>query len=63
MGALQDIIKFEFSKLIYLYYEDQVPLKVKDIFTTNESINLYNTRVGKLLFIPPNGRKSLRFKV
>ena len=39
-------------KLICLYYKDQLPLKLKDIFSTNESINPYNTRGGKLLFIP-----------
>ena len=40
---LQDIIKFNTLKLIYLYYKDQLPLKIKDIFTTNESFNPYNT--------------------
>ena len=40
---LQDIIKFNTLKLIYLYYKDQLPLKIKDIFTTNESVNPYNT--------------------
>ena len=49
---LQDIIKFNTLKLIYLYYKDQLPLKIKDIFTKNESVNPYNTRGGKLLFIP-----------
>ena len=49
---LQDIIKFNTLKLIYLYYMDQLPLEIKDIFTTNESVNPYNTRSGKLLFIP-----------
>ena len=49
---LQGIIKFNTLKLIYLYYKDQLPLKIKDIFTTNESVNPYNTRGGKLLFIP-----------
>ena len=39
-------------KLICLYYKDQLPLKLKDIFSTNESINPYNTRGGKLCFIP-----------
>ena len=53
-------------KLIYLYYKDQLPLKIKDIFTTNESVNLYNTRRGKLLFTPqvnttPYRIKSLRY--
>ena len=32
--------------------KDQLPLKIKDIFTTNESVKSYNTRGGKLLFIP-----------
>ena len=49
---LQDIIKFNTSKLIYLYYKDQLPLKIKDIFTANEFVNPYNTGGGKLLFIP-----------
>ena len=44
---------------------DQLPLEIKDIFTTNESISPYNTRGGKLLFIPQvntihYGIKSLR---
>ena len=63
---LQDIIKFNTWKIIYLYYKDQLPLKIKYIFTTNESVNPYNTRGGKLLFIPPvntthYGIKSLRY--
>ena len=49
---LQDIIKFNTLKLIYLYYKDQLPLKIKYIFTTNECAQPYNTRGGKLLFIP-----------
>ena len=48
---LPDITKFNTLKLNYLYYKDQVPLKIKDIFSTNESVNPYNTRGGKLLFI------------
>ena len=32
---LQDIIKFNTLKLIYLYYMDQLPLEIKDIFVTN----------------------------
>ena len=39
-------------KVIYSYHKDQLPLKIKDILTTNESVNLYNTSGGKLLFIP-----------
>ena len=63
---LQDIIKFNTWKIIYLYYKDQLPLKIKYIFTTNESVNPYNTRGGKLLFIPSvntthYGIKSLRY--
>ena len=49
---LQDITKFNTLKLIYLYCKDELPLKIKYIFTANESFNLYNTRGGKLLFIP-----------
>ena len=53
-------------KLIYLYYKDQLPLKIKYIFTTNESVNPCNRRGGKLLFIPQvntthYGIKSLRY--
>ena len=47
---LQDIIKFNTLKLIYLYHKDQLPLKIKDIFTTKESVNPYDTRGGKLTF-------------
>ena len=32
---LQDIIKSNILKVIYLYYKDQLSLKIKDIFTTN----------------------------
>ena len=35
-----------------MYYKDQLPLKIKYIFTTNESVDPYITRGGKLLFIP-----------
>ena len=63
--TLQDIIKFTTLKVIYLYYKVQWQLKIKDTFTTNESANPYNTREGKLLFIPVNtthyGINSLRY--
>ena len=36
---LQDIIMFNTLKLIYLYYKDQLLLKINNIFTTNESVN------------------------
>ena len=49
---LQDIIKFSILKFIYFYFNDQLPLQVKNIFIKNESVNLNNTRGGKLLFIP-----------
>ena len=44
----------------------QLPLKIKGIFTTSESVNSYNTRRGKLLFMPQvntihYGIKSLRY--
>ena len=63
---LQDIVMFNTLKLIYLYYKHELPLKIKDFFTTNESVNPYNTRGGKLLFIPQvntthYGIKSLRY--
>ena len=63
---LQDIIKFSILKLIYFYFNDQLPLQVKNIFIKNESVNPYNTRGGKLLFIPHIntthfGTKSLRY--
>ena len=62
---LQDIIKFNALKQICLYYMDQLPLKIKDIITTNESVNPYN-RGGKLVFMPQfnttyYGIKSLRY--
>ena len=62
---LQDISKFNTLKLIFLYYMDQLPLEIKDFFTTNESVNPYNTVGRKLLFIPQvntthYGKKSLR---
>ena len=45
-------IKFNTLKLIYLYYKDQLPLKIKYIFTTNESLNPYNTKNENLFFLP-----------
>ena len=48
-------------KLIYLYYKDQLPLKIKDIFTTNESVNQCNIRGGKSLFIPQEKKKKVSF--
>ena len=63
---LQDIIKFNTLKLNYLYYKDQLPLKIKYIFTPNGSVNPHNTRGGKLLFISQvntthYGTKSVRY--
>ena len=49
---LQHIIKFCIVKLIYFYFNDQLPLQVKNIFIKNESVHPYNTRGNKLLFIP-----------
>ena len=45
---------------------DQLPLEINDTFNTNESVNPYNTRGGKLLYIPQVNRthygiKSLRY--
>ena len=34
---LEDIIKFSVLELIYLYYEDQLPLKIKYNFTTYQA--------------------------
>ena len=48
----QVIIKFSLLKLIYFYFNDQLPLQAINIFIKNESVNLYNTRGSKLLFIP-----------
>ena len=48
---LQNIIQFIFLKLTYFYFNDQLLLQVKNIFIQNESVNPYNTRDGKLLFI------------
>ena len=63
---LQDIIKFSVLKLIYLYFNNQLPLQVKNIFIKNESVNPYSTRGGKLLLIPNIntthfGMRSLRY--
>ena len=63
---LQDIIKFSILKLIYFYVNYQLRLQVKNIFIKNESVNPYNTRSGKLLFITQInsihfGTKSLRY--
>ena len=63
---LQDIIKFTILKLIYFYVNDQLRLQVKNIFIKNESVNPYNTRSSKLLFITQIysihfGTKSLRY--
>ena len=49
---LQDNIQFSILKLIYFYFNDQLPLQVKNIFIQNELVNPYNNRGGKLLFIP-----------
>ena len=62
---LQDI-KFSILKLIYFYFNDQLPLQVKNIFIKSESVNPYNTKGDKLLFIPHInttyfGTKSLRY--
>ena len=63
---LQDIIKFSILKLIYFYFNDQLPLQVKNLFIKNESVKPYKTRGGKLLFIPHIntthfGTKSFRY--
>ena len=62
------LFKFNTLKLIYLYYKDQLQLKIKYIFTTSESVNLCNTSGGRLLFISQvntthYGIKSLRYNV
>ena len=48
---LKDIIQFSILKLIYFYFNYQLPLQIQNIFIQNESVNPYNTRGGKLLFI------------
>ena len=63
---LQDIIKFSILKLIYFYFKDQLQLRVKNIFIKNKSVNPYNTRSDKMLFIPHIntthfGTKSLKY--
>ena len=63
---LQDIIQFSILKLIYFYFNDQLPLQVKNTFIKKESVNPYNTGGGKLLSIPcinttHFGTKSLRY--
>ena len=53
---LQDIIQFNILKLynnsIIQYPNDQLSLKVKNIFIQNEPVNPYNTRNGKQILIP-----------
>ena len=44
-------IKSNIFKLIYLYYNDQLPLKIKDIFTANESANLLIPYLTLIQFI------------
>ena len=56
---LEDIMKFNTLKLIFLYYKDQLPLKIKDIFTTNESVNLYR----KTAFYTTSKYNSLWYKI
>ena len=46
---IQNIIKFNILKLIYLYHNDQLPLKIKNIFIRNESVNPYIPEVGSCL--------------
>ena len=63
---LQGIIQFNILKLIYFYFNYQLPLQAKNIFIQSESLNPYNTGGGKLRFIPHInttyfGTKSLRF--
>ena len=53
------------KKLIF-YYNDQLPSKMKNVFTENESVNPCNTSSEKLLFMPwvnsiSYGTKSLRY--
>ena len=63
---LQDNNQFSILKLIYFYLNNQLFLQVKNIFIKNESVNPYNTIVGKLLFnrhinTSHFGTKSLRY--
>ena len=65
---LQDIIKFNTLKIICLYYKNQLPLKIKDTFTKNESITRIIPQVEsfKTFFISQvntthYGIKSLRY--
>ena len=46
---LQDIIEFNTSLFVL---QGSITIKIKYVFTTNESVNPYNTRGGELLFIP-----------
>ena len=50
-------IKFTILKIIYFYFNDQLPLQVKNIFIKNESVNPYNTNINTTHF----GTKSLRY--
>ena len=36
---LQDFIQFSILKLIYFYFNEQLPMQVKNTFITNESVN------------------------
>ena len=64
--------QFSILKLVYFFFNDQLLLQVKNIFISvcfikNESVNPYNTRDGKLLFIPHinaahSGTKWIRYK-
>ena len=46
---LQDIIQFSILKITF--FNNQLPLQVKNIFIQNKPINPYKLRGGKLLFI------------
>ena len=48
---MRDITNFNTLKLIYLYYKYQLALKIKDIFTTNESVNPYNSTEVESYFL------------
>ena len=59
----QDIIKFNILQFIYFYFNDQLSLQINGIFIQNESVNSYNTRSGKLMFIPHINTTNFFYKI
>ena len=49
---LQNIIQFSILELIYLYFNNQLPVQFKNILIQNKPVNPCNMRDDNLLFIP-----------